>query len=64
MQKRTLGGLGQNEPNFKIAKMNASSIMTKDYQNIHPCGVPKNKPNSNPILTGVQMTANFFAEKG
>jgi hypothetical protein len=38
-----------NEPKFKIGKMNASSIVTKDYENICPCGVPKNEPNSKPI---------------
>ena len=39
----------QNEPNLQNDKMNVSLSMTKDYQNIHPLGHPKNEPKTNPI---------------
>ena len=70
MKKRTLGGLGKNEPKrtqtnpiSEMPKMNVNSIVTKDYENIYPCGVPKNKPNSNPIPQKAQMNATFFTTK-
>ena len=67
MKKRTLGGLGKNEPKrtqtnpiSEKPKMNVNSIVTKDYENIYPCGVPKNKPNSNPISQKAKMDVNLY----
>ncbi len=39
----------QNKPNFRKDKMNVSSILTKDYENIANWTLVENKPNSNPI---------------
>jgi len=69
MKKRTLGGLGKNEPKptqtnpiSEKPKMNVNPIMTKDCESICPCGAPKNKPKTKPISQKPQMNANFFAE--
>jgi len=48
MKKRT-----QNEPNFRKAKMNVTSFLTKDYENKTLGGRGKNKPNTNPTCRGV-----------
>ena len=46
----------QNKLNFKRPQMNANKVLTRDYENIHPLGHPKNKakqtqfkPKTNPI---------------
>jgi len=51
MKKRTLGGLGKNEPKtnpnepkFKKAKMNVNKVLTKAYENKPPLPARKNKP--------------------
>ena len=44
MKKRT-----QNEPNFRIAKMNINKVLTKDYENMSNWAICENKANSNPI---------------
>ncbi len=57
----------QNKPNFQKAKMNASSTLTKDYENIWQRRVRKNKPNSNPIkpnLKRAQMNVKLTLTKG
>ncbi len=41
----------QNKPNFQDVQMNVTSILTKDYENVHLLGRRKNKANSNPIQT-------------
>ncbi len=38
-----------NEPKFKKAKMNVTSILTKDYENISNWAICENEPNTNPI---------------
>jgi len=35
----------QNKPNFRKAKMNITSAITKDYENISPIRKCQNKPN-------------------
>jgi len=39
----------QFKPNFRKAKMNVSSVKTKDYEKNDIFSIPQNKPNSNPI---------------
>ncbi len=39
----------QFKPNFKRAKMNINSIITKDYRKKDDFAVRKNKPKTNPI---------------
>jgi len=39
----------QNKPNFRNAKMNVNTVITKDYEDILPRPMRKNKPNTNPI---------------
>ena len=41
-------------------KMNVSSILTKHYENIRPCGAPENKPKTNPISLMPKMNATTF----
>jgi len=43
----------QNKPNFQIAQMNATSVLTMDYRNEPPREHPQNKPNQ------TQNKANF-----
>jgi len=40
-----------NEPNFKITKINVSSLSKMVCANFHPLGHQKNEPNTNPIQT-------------
>jgi hypothetical protein len=40
----------QNKANFPEAQMNASSIITKDYERIGTCGVHKSKANQSQFL--------------
>ena len=48
-----IGPIMQNKPNFRKAKMNITSIVTKDYENQPLRRLPENKPNQtqsqNPI---------------
>jgi len=39
----------QFKANFRKAKMNVSSVLTKDYEKNDIFSVPQNKANSNPI---------------
>ncbi len=47
----------QNEPKFKKARMNASTVLTKDYDNWTLGERGKNKPNTNPIQTQTKPNA-------
>ncbi len=42
----------QNKANFRKAKMNVNSLITKDYRKKDDFAVQKNEPNSNPISNG------------
>jgi len=42
-----------NEPNFKTAKMNVTSIITKAYENMSNWTICENEPKTNPIYPGV-----------
>jgi len=56
----------QNEPNFRKAKMNVYTVITKDYERNDIFAVQKNKPNSNPILSavgGLKMNVNSLITK-
>jgi hypothetical protein len=71
VKNTTLGGLRQNEPKRTqtnpIAarpKMNISSIATKDYENIYPCGALKNKPKTKPISQEPRNERKLIANKG
>ena len=50
----------QTNPISEKPKLNVNSIVTKDYENICPCGAPKNKPNSKPILQECKMSATIW----
>ena len=52
-----------NKPNFRKAKMNINSLITKDYRKKDDFAVRKNKPNSNPISKRPKMNANVFVTK-
>ncbi len=39
----------QYKPNSRKAKMNVTSVLTKDYERNDIFAVPENKANSNPI---------------
>jgi hypothetical protein len=43
--------------------MNANSVLTKDYEDICPCGAAKNKPNSKPISQKVEIDASSLITK-
>ncbi len=45
----------QNKPNFRMAKMNVSNIITRNYKNFIPLAGQKNKPNSNPISSKAKI---------
>ena len=51
------------KPNFRKAKMNVNSLITKDYRKNDDFAVRKNKPNSNPISEKAKMSANAFSQK-
>jgi len=55
----------QNKANFRKARMNVNSFITKDYRNNDAFAVQKNKPNSNPIKANLHFTAENteYAEK-
>ena len=44
----------QNKPNFRKAKMNVNNYYIKDYQNFISLAGYKNKPKTNPILSGLR----------
>jgi hypothetical protein len=56
----------QNEPKFKKAKMNVTSIITKDYENISNWAICENEPKTKPIkpnfLRKITNTT-FFTKK-
>jgi hypothetical protein len=43
-----------NEPKFKKAKMNVTSIITKGYENISNWAICENEPKTNPISRQLQ----------
>ena len=47
-----------------MPKMNVSSILTKDYENICPCGAAKNKPKTNPISRKPKNECKIIVGKG
>ena len=47
----------QNEPKFKKARMNASSVLTKDYDNWTLGERGKNEPKTNPKRTQTNPNA-------
>ena len=49
----------QNKPNLPDAQMNVSSVITKDYENVHLLGRRKNKPNQ----TQYKANTNPIPEK-
>ncbi len=53
----------QNKPNFRKAKMNVNSFITKDYRKIDDFAVRINKPNSNPISEKPKMNVNLLTTK-
>ncbi len=56
----------QNKPNFQKSQMNASSVLTTDYENIANWTLGQNKPNSNPIkpnLRKAKMNVNSLITK-
>jgi len=46
----------QNKPNFPSAKMNVTTVLTKEYQNIYPHSPLQNKPNHTHHLRSAQPT--------
>jgi hypothetical protein len=50
--------------NFKKAKMNVNSLITKDYRKKDDFAVRINKPNSNPISKRYKMNLNSLITKG
>jgi hypothetical protein len=55
-----------NEPNSKKVKMNASKVLTMDYENISNWPICENEPNSNPIkanLPNAEMNVTYFLTK-
>jgi len=50
----------QNKPNFRNSKMNTSSAITMNYENIANWKLGENKPNSKPIKPNTNPNkANF-----
>ena len=50
----------QNKPNFKNAQMNVTIYYTKVYNNETAFSRQKNKPNSNPILSGLRCLRRSY----
>jgi len=46
--------------NFRKAKMNVNSLITKDYRKKDDFAVRKNKPNSKPISVKPKMNVNLY----
>ena len=44
-----------NKPNFRKAEIDASSVFTKDYENLWLFKSLKNKPNSNPNKANLRL---------
>jgi len=62
--------LGENKPNsnpikpnFRRARMNVNSLITKDYRKKDDFAIRKNKPNSKPISKRPKMSASVFSQK-
>ena len=55
MKKQT-----QFKANFRKAKMNVNSFITKDYRKKDDFAVQKNKPNSKPISADPKMNLTFY----
>ena len=56
----------QNKANLLDNQMNVNSLVTKDYENKIAFGLPKNKPNTNPIQSQskpIQTQSNPINEK-
>ncbi len=53
----------QNKANFREGQINASSLITKDYENESAFRVQQNKPNQTQFPLGCKMDANLFVEK-
>ncbi len=51
------------KPNLQKAKMNITSIITKDYRKKDDFEVRINKPNSNPISETPKMNVNLYILK-
>jgi len=54
----------QNKANFLNVKMNATSLLTKDYENKSVLEAPKNKPNQSQFqnpANGTQSIRYFLA---
>ena len=62
-ENKTNWTLGQNKPNLQKAKMNVTSLITKDYIKYDDFVVRKNKPNSNPISKRPKINVNIFVTK-
>jgi hypothetical protein len=50
----------QNKPNLLNAQMNASSFVTKDYENDNTFRLPENKPNTKPIKPNTKPIQTQF----
>jgi hypothetical protein len=53
----------QNEPNLLNAQMNANKVLTKDYENVHLLGHPKNKAKTKPIFVPPNPLIVYNASK-
>ena len=53
----------QYKPNFRRAKMNVNSLITKDYRKKDDFAVRKNKPNTNPIPERPKMNVTSIITK-
>ena len=62
IQSQYKANQSQNKPNFRKAKMNVTSILTKDYENERLCRYGENKPNSKPIKPNTNPTCSELVE--
>ncbi len=53
----------QNKPNFRKAKMNASSAITMNYEQLTMNYANKNKPNSNPIAERAKLMQSVYLQR-
>jgi len=51
------------KPNFRRARMNINSLITKDYRKKDDFAVRKNKPNTNPIPEMSKMNVTSILTK-
>ena len=54
----------QTNPISQGPEVNVNSILTKDYENICPCGAPKNKPKTNPISSEPKNERKLITNRG